>query len=163
MTKTETLKLTTPTDRDAVITRVVDAPRGMVFDAYTKPELLQRWMLGPPGWTMPVCEIDLRVGGKYRYEWRSAEGETMGMGGTFTEVVPPVRLVATQVFDQDWTSGETIVSTDIAEKNGKSTITTTIRFASREARDAALQTGMTTGMEAGFERMEELLKETARG
>ena len=163
MTKTETLKLTTPSDCDAVITRVVDAPRGMVFDAYTKPELLQRWMLGPPGWTMPVCEIDLRVGGKYRYEWRSADGETMGMGGTFTEVVRPVRLVATQVFDQDWTSGETIVSTDIVEKNGKSTITTTIRFASREARDAALQTGMTTGMEAGFERLEEVLKETARG
>ena len=113
MTKTETLKLTTPTDRDAVITRVVDAPRGMVFDAYTKPELLRRWMLGPPGWTMPVCEIDLRVGGTYRYEWRSAEGETMGMGGRFTEVVRPSRLAATQVFDQDWTSGETIVSTDI--------------------------------------------------
>jgi uncharacterized protein YndB with AHSA1/START domain len=163
MTKTETLKLTTPTDRDAVITRVVDAPRGMVFDAYTKPELLRRWMLGPPGWTMPVCEIDLRVGGTYRYEWRSAEGETMGMGGRLTEVVRPSRLAATQVFDQDWTSGETIVSTDIVEKNGKSTITTTIRFASREARDAALQTGMTTGMEAGFERLEELLKETARG
>jgi uncharacterized protein YndB with AHSA1/START domain len=163
MTKTETLKLTTPTDRDAVITRVVDAPRGMVFDAYTKPELLRRWMLGPPGWTMPVCEIDLRVGGTYRYEWRSAEGETMGMGGRFTEVVRPSRLAATQVFDQDWTSGETIVSTDIVEKNGKSSITTTIRFASREARDAALQTGMTTGMEAGFERLEELLKETARG
>ncbi|MGE5800651.1 MAG: SRPBCC family protein [Gemmatimonadota bacterium] len=163
MTKTAPLTVSTPTDRDAVITRVVDAPRGMVFDAYTKPELVRRWLLGPPGWTMPVCEIDLRVGGRYRYEWRSADGQSMGMGGTFKEVVRPTRIVATQMFDQDWTGGETIVSTDIVEKNGKSTITTTVRFASREARDAALQTGMTTGMEAGYERLEQLLEEIGHG
>ena len=163
MTKTAPLRVSTPTDRDAVIARVVDAPRGMVFDAHTKPELVQRWLLGPPGWTMPVCEIDLRVGGRYRYEWRSADGQSMGMGGTFKEVVRPTRIVATQVFDQDWTGGETIVSTDIVEKNGKSTITTTVRFASREARDAALQTGMTTGMEAGYERLEQLLGEIVHG
>jgi len=163
MTKTAPLRVSTPTDRDAVITRVVEAPRGMVFDAHTKPKLVQRWLLGPPGWTMPVCEIDLRVGGRYRYEWRSADGQSMGMGGTFKEVVRPTRIVATQVFDQDWTGGETIVSTDIVEKNGKSTITTTVRFASREARDAALQTGMTTGMEAGYERLEQLLEEITHG
>ena len=162
MSKTA-LKVTTPSDREAVITRVVDAPRGMVFDAHTKPELVQRWLLGPPGWTMPVCEIDLRVGGKYRYEWRNADGESMGLGGTFTEIVRPSRIVATQVFDQDWTGGETIVSTDIIEKNGKSTITTTVRYSSREARDAALQTGMASGMEMGYERLETLLKETANG
>jgi len=162
MTRPE-LKVTTPSDREAVITRVVDAPRGMVFDAHTKPELVQRWLLGPPGWTMPVCEIDLRVGGKYRYEWRNSDGESMGMGGTFTEIVRPSRIVATQVFDQDWTGGETIVSTDIVEKNGKSTITTMVRYSSREARDAALQTGMTAGMEMGYERLDELLKETAHG
>jgi uncharacterized protein YndB with AHSA1/START domain len=161
MTKTVPLTLTTPTDRDAVITRVVDAPRGMVFDAHTKPALVQRWLLGPPGWTMPVCDIDLRVGGKYRYEWRNVDGQTMGMGGTFKEVVRPSRIVATQVFDQDWTGGETIVSTDIDEKNGKSTITTTVRFSSREARDAALRTGMTTGMEAGYERLAQMLEEIA--
>ena len=163
MTRTAVLQVTTPGDREAVITRQVDAPRGMVFDAHTKPELVQRWLLGPPGWTMPVCEIDLRVGGKYRYVWKNADGRTMGMGGTFTEVVRPVRIVATQLFDEDWTGGETIVSTEIVEKNGKSTITTTVRYASREARDAALQTGMTTGMEAGYERLEELLKEIAHG
>ena len=162
MSKTA-VKVTTPSDREAVITRVVDAPRGMVFDAHTKPELVQRWLLGPPGWTMPVCEIDLRVGGKYRYEWRSADGESMGMGGTFTEIVRPSRIVATQVFDQDWTGGETIVSTDIVEKNGKSTITTTVRYSSRAARDAALQTGMASGMEMGYERLESLLTETTNG
>lgn len=163
MTKTAVLRVTTPGDREAVITRQVDAPRGMVFDAHTKPELVQRWLLGPPGWTMPVCEIDLRVGGKYRYLWKNADGRTMGMGGIFTEVVRPVRIVATQLFDEDWTGGETMVSTEIVEKNGKSTITTTVRYASREARNAALQTGMTTGMEAGYERLEELLKEIGHG
>ena len=157
------LKLTTPSDLEAVITRVVDAPRGMVFDAHTTPELVRRWLHGLPGWTLPVCEIDLRVGGKYRYEWRSPEGESMGMGGTFTEVVRPSRIVATQLFDQDWTGGETIVTTAIVEKNGKSTITTTVRYSSRAARDAAIQTGMTSGMEMSYERLDALLEETVHG
>jgi uncharacterized protein YndB with AHSA1/START domain len=160
MTKTAPLTVATPTDREVVIRRVVDAPRGMVFDAHTKPDLVRRWLLGPPGWTMPVCEIDLRVGGKYRYVWKHADGQAMGMGGTFTEVVRPSRIAATQLFDEDWTGGETLVITEIVEQSGKSTITTTVRYASREARDAALQTGMTTGMEAGYERLEELLRET---
>lgn len=162
MSKTA-VKLTTPGDLEAVITRVVDAPRGMVFDAHTKPELVKRWLSGLPGWTLPVCEIDLRVGGKYRYEWRGPQGESMGMGGTFTEIVRPSRIVATQLFDQDWTGGETIVSTEIVEQNGKSTITTTVRYSSRAARDAAIQTGMTSGMEMSYERLDALLKETANG
>jgi len=160
MTKTAALQIATPTDREVVITRVVAAPRGMVFDAHTKPDLIQRWLLGPPGWTMPVCEIDLRVGGRYRYVWESADGHKMGTGGTFTEIVRPSRIVATQLFDEDWTGGETIVSTEIVEQNSKSTITTTVRYASREARDAALQTGMAQGMEAGYERLDDLLQET---
>ena len=158
MTKSAPLKVTTPSDREVVVTRVLNAPRAMVFDAHTKRELVQQWLLGPPGWTMPVCEIDLRVGGKYRYVWKHADGRSMGMGGTFTEIVRPARIVATQLFDEDWTGGETIVSTEIVEKSGKSTLTTTVRYVSREARDAALKTGMTTGMEAGYERLEELLQ-----
>ena len=161
--KTAALTVTTPSEREVVMTREFDAARGMVFDALTKPDLLRRWLLGHPGWTMPVCEIDLRVGGKYRYVWKNADGRTMGMGGTFTEVVRPSRVVATQLFDEDWTGGETIVITDIVEKKGKSTITTTVRYSSRAARDAALKTGMTTGMEAGYERLEQLLQETAHG
>ena len=159
MTRTSALQITTPTDREVVITRVVDAPRGMVFDAFAKPDLVRRWMLGPPGWTMPVCEIDLRVGGKYRYVWENADGQRMGMGGRFTEIIRPSRMVATQVFDEDWTGGETLVTTELIEKNGKTTITTMVRYASREARDAALQTGMAEGMEAGYQRLEELLKQ----
>lgn len=159
MTKTGALQLSTPTDLDVVITRVLDAPRGMVFDAFTKPDLVRRWLLGPPGWTMPVCEIDLRVGGKYRYVWENADGQRMAMGGTFTEIVRPARMVATQLFDEDWTGGETLVMTEIVELKGKSTVTTTVHYASREARDAALQTGMAQGMESGYERLEDLLKE----
>src|SRR5216117_4322563 len=98
--KTAALKVTTPSERELVMTREFDASRGMVFDALTKPDLIQRWLLGPPGWTMPVCEIDLRVGGRYRYVWESADGHKMGTGGTFTEIVRPSRIVATQLFDE---------------------------------------------------------------
>lgn len=163
MTHTAALKVTTPSEREVVVTRVLDAPRTMVFDAHTQPDLVRRWLLGPPGWTMPVCEIDLRVGGKYRYLWKDANGRTMGVAGTFTEIVRPSRIVITQLFDEDWTGGETVVITEIVERHGKSTLTTTVRYSSREARDAALKTGMTTGMEAGYQRLDELLKETIHG
>ena len=130
----------------------------MLSDAHTRAALVQRWLLGPPGWTMPVCEIDLRVGGKYRYVWQSAGGQRMGVAGTFKEIVRPSRIVMTQLFDEDWTGGQTIVLTELTEHGGKTTLTTTVRYASREARDGALKTGMTTGMEAGYERLEGLLK-----
>jgi len=157
MTKTAPLKVTTPSEREVVVTRVFDAPRAMVFDAHTKSDLVQRWLLGPPGWTMPVCEIDLRVGGKYRYVWQHGDGRRMGVGGTFKEIVRPSRIVVTQLFDEDWTGGETLVITELVETAGKTTLTTTVRYASRAARDGALKTGMTTGMEAGYERLEALL------
>ncbi len=88
MTNATALEITTPSDREIVMTRVFDAPRDLVFDAYTKPELLKRWLLGPRGWSMPVCEIDLRVGGAYRYVWRrDPDGNEMGMGGVYREIV----------------------------------------------------------------------------
>ena len=158
MTDTAAMKVTTPTDRELVMTRVFDAPRGMVFDALTKPDLLQRWLLGPPGWTMPVCDIDLRVGGKYRYVWQNADGRKMGMGGTFQEIVRPSRLVATEVYEDYWTGGETLVTTELAETRGKTTLSTTVRYASREARDAAIKMGATKGLEASYHQLDELLK-----
>src|SRR5882724_8242512 len=97
------LTVTTPSDREIVMTRDFSAPPHLVFDAYTKPELLKKWLLGPPGWTMPVCEIDLRVDGRYRYVWRNSDGTEMGMGGVFREIVQPGRGVCTQLFDEDWT------------------------------------------------------------
>ena len=157
--KTAPLKVTTPSDREVVITREFNAPRSMVFDAHTQPDLVRRWLLGPPGWTMPVCEIDLRVGGRYRYEWENtAGGERLAVAGKFTEILRPSRIVITQLFDQDWTGGETIVITEFAETLGRTTLTTTIRYASREVRDAALKTGMARGMEAGYERLDDLLQ-----
>ena len=155
--KQPALKVTTPSERELVMTREFAAPRGMVFDALTKPELVRRWLLGPPGWTMPVCDIDLRVGGKYRYVWRNADGREMGMGGTFKEMVRPSRLVATESYDDHWTGGETLVSTELVETRGKTTVSTTVRYATREARDAALKMGATKGLEASYVRLDELL------
>jgi uncharacterized protein YndB with AHSA1/START domain len=153
----EKLQVTTPSDREIVFTRVFNAPRSLVFDAWTKPELLKRWLLGPPGWSFVVCESDLRVGGKYRFVWRKSEGSEMGMGGVYREVVPPERIVNTQLFDQDWTGGEAVGILVLTESNGKTTSTNTILYSSREARDGAACTGMAEGMEAGYTRLDEVL------
>jgi len=89
------LTVTTPTEREIVMTRVFDAPRRLVFEAYTNPEHLPHWMLGPKGWTMPVCEIDLRPGGAWHFVWRRSDGTEMEMRGVNREVTPPERLVST--------------------------------------------------------------------
>src|SRR5215210_6281000 len=109
MTNTGTLKVTTPTDREIVMARDFAAPRQLVFEALTTPRLLERWLLGPPGWSMVVCEVDLTVGGKYRYVWRHDRDRTeMGMGGVYREIVPPERIVQTESFDQSWYPGEAL-------------------------------------------------------
>lgn len=151
------LTVTTPSDREIRIARAFDAPREHVFKALTMPELLKRWLLGPPGWTMPVCEIDLRVGGKYRYEWRNENGAEMGMGGEFVETDAPERLVATEQFDEAWYPGKAIVRQELSEDNGATTLTITIRYESQEGRDTALKTGMEDGMAAGYARLDEVL------
>jgi uncharacterized protein YndB with AHSA1/START domain len=154
------LEITLPTDREIRITRSFDAPRELVWDAHTKPALVRRWLLGPPGWEMPVCEIDLRVGGKYRYEWvDTGRGKTMGMGGVFTDVAKPQRIGAKEKFDDDWTSGETNVSQVFTETADKTTLTLTVLYASKEARDGAAKSGMTDGMEAGYARLDQVLAE----
>jgi uncharacterized protein YndB with AHSA1/START domain len=94
--------LTTPTDRELVITRVVDAPRTLVWDVWTSPEHLPHWLLGPEGWTMPVCEIDLRPGGAWRWRWRREDGSQMEMHGIYKEIAPPERLVSTEAWGGDW-------------------------------------------------------------
>ena len=151
------LKVTTPTEREIMMTRVFDAPRGLVFDAYTKPELLKRWLHGPDGWLLSVCEIDLRVGGKYRYVWRHVDGREMGMGGVYREIVPPERLVTTELFDEDWTDGETLGSIVLTEQSGKTTLTQTLLYSSKEARDGVLKSGMEHGVAASYDRLEGVL------
>ena len=157
MAATGNLKVTAHSEREIVMTRVFDAPRSLVFEAYTKPELLKRWLFGPDGWSFAVCEIDLKVGGKYRYVWRHEDGHEMGMGGVYREIVPPERLVCTELFDEDWTGGEALGTIVLTEKDGKTTLTQTMRYASREARDNVLKSGMEQGLAAGFDRLDALL------
>jgi uncharacterized protein YndB with AHSA1/START domain len=158
MNTTSTLKVTTPSEREIAMTRVFDAPRALVFDAYTKPELVRRWLLGPDGWSMPVCEIDLRVGGAYRYVWRrDQDGTEMGMGGVYREIAAPQRLVCTERFDESWYPGEALDTISLVERGGKTTLTQTMRYESRDARDAVLKSPMESGVRAGFDRLAELL------
>jgi len=159
MKATSTLQLTTPSEREIAMTRVFDAPRTLVFEAHTKPELVRRWLLGPPGWSMPVCEIDLRVGGKYRYVWRhDRDGTMMGMGGVYREIQAPERLVATEKFDESWYPGEAVDTIVLIEQGGRTTLTQTMLYESREARDAVLKSPMEQGVAAGYDRLADLLQ-----
>jgi uncharacterized protein YndB with AHSA1/START domain len=152
------LTLTTPSDREICLTRVFDASRQLVFEAHSKPELVRRWLLGPPGWSMPVCQIDFRVGGTFRYVWRHSDrGTEMGMGGVFREIVVPERIVSTEKFDDSWYPGEAEGTLVLVEREGKTTLTNTVRYESREARDAVLKTPMESGVAAGYDRLEQLL------
>jgi uncharacterized protein YndB with AHSA1/START domain len=158
MTNTGTLKVTTPTEREIVMTRVFDAPRALVFDAFTKPDLVKRWLLGPPGWSMPVCEIDLRVGGTYRYVWRhDRDGTEMGMGGVYREIVTPERLVSTERFDQAWYPGEGVGTLVLMEQGGRTILTHTMLYESRDARDAVMRSNMEKGVAASYDRLADLL------
>ncbi|HET9728500.1 MAG TPA: SRPBCC family protein [Gemmatimonadaceae bacterium] len=154
-----TTTFTTPSDREVAATRVFDAPRRLVFDAHTKPEHIRHWMLGPEGWTMPVCEVDLRPGGGWHFVWRRADGDEMEMRGVYKEVVPPVKLVSTESWGGDWP--ETINTVTLTEKDGKTTLTMTILYPSKEARDAALKTGMKEGMSQSYERLADYLHSMA--
>lgn len=157
--KTGVTSFSTPSDTQVRIARTVDAPRNLVYDAYTKPEHIQKWMLGPEGWTMPICEIDARPGGAWRYGWRKDSGSEMIMGGIITEIVPNERIVNTERWGPEWP--ETVNTVEFTEEGGLTTITTTVTYPSKEARDAALQTGMKDGMEVSFARLEKLLDSLA--
>lgn len=161
MKSAETLKITTPSERELVMTRVFDAPRTLVYDAHTKPELVRRWLLGPPGWSMPVCEIDLRVGGTYRYVWRrDRDGTEMGMGGVYREIRAPERIVSTERFDEAWYPGEAVGKLVLVEQGGKTTLTYTMLYQSREARDAVIKSNMESGVTASYDRLADLLATT---
>ena len=151
-------KVSTPTELEIQVTRDFNAPRPLVFDAFTKPELVRRWLLGPPGWTMPICEIDLQVGGSYRYVWhKESIGTEMGMGGVFREIVAPKKLVATEKFDESWYAGEAVDTTVFVDQGEITKVTISVLYESKEARDTASRSGMEHGMAAGYDRLEELL------
>jgi len=158
-TKTRATTFTTPSNREVVITRAVDAPRRLVFAAWTDPRHIPQWLLGPEGWTMPICEMDLRPGGAWRYVWRKADGAEMEMSGIVREVSPPERLVTTERWGPEWP--ETVNTLLLTESGGKTTITLTITYVSKAARDAALETGMADGVEQSFVRLDRIVRTLA--
>lgn len=157
MQNTGNLKVTTRGDREIVMTRVFDAPRELVFDAWTKPELLRRWLYGPDGWSMTLCEIDLRVGGRYRCVLKGPAGEQMAWQGVYREIVAPERIVSTEQFDPAWYPGEAVGTIALAENGGKTTLTQTVLYESREARDGVLKTPMEHGVAMGYDRLAGIL------
>jgi uncharacterized protein YndB with AHSA1/START domain len=154
MKNTGTLKVSLPTEREVVMTRVFDAPRRLVFDALTKPELLKRWF-GPRGWSLVVCEADLKVGGAWRWVLRGPDGRDMGMRGVYQEITPPERLVSTESFD-DY-PGESLNALILSEEDGKTTFTITVRYASQEIRDAVIKSGMEHGAAECYDKLAEML------
>ena len=157
MSKSRELKVEPRGEREIVITRSFDAPRGLVFEAMTQPELLKRWLGVFGGWSLAVCEVDLRVGGAYRYLWHGPDGATMGMRGTFREIAPPERIVNTEKFDEAWYPGEAVGTAILTERDGRTTVTTTVLYESREIRDAALGSGMERGIAAGYLALDGIL------
>ncbi|MBI1749952.1 MAG: SRPBCC family protein [Acidobacteria bacterium] len=151
-----TLAVTTPSEREIVMTRVFDAPRKLVFDAWTNPKHVPHWLLGPEGWTMPVCEIDLCAGGKWRFVWRNAAGKEMMTCGEFQEVAPPERYVQTERWGGE---GPPAINTLLlTEENGKTTVTLTSLYPTKEIRDQVLKSGMTGGVEVSFDRLDNYLR-----
>jgi uncharacterized protein YndB with AHSA1/START domain len=160
MTKAE-VKLTTRGDRELVMTRAFEAPRKLVFEAFSKQEYVQRWLLGPEGWTMPVCEIDFKVGGRWHYVWKKGS-EEMRARGSFKEIKAPERIVHSERFDDPWFEGESIVTTSFIEKDGRTTVEMVMAFDSQETRDGVLKSGMETGVETSYKRLDTILTESSR-
>jgi len=156
-------QVTLPSDREVKVTRSFKAPRALVYRAHTEPDLVRRWLLGPPGWSMPVCEMDVRVDGKYRWRWRNdQDGSEFGFSGTFREVKAPERLVHSEAYEPGTVGGsfpgnDALVTVTLTEDGGVTTLTSLIDFGSKEARDAAMATGMTDGMEQSYQLLDKVL------
>lgn len=155
-----------PTDMQVRVRRDFKAPQALVWQAHTEPELVKRWMLGPPGWSMPVCEMDVRTGGTYLWRWRSDEtGQLFGFHGDYRDVNAPAKIIHAEYYDPGDlggpmdTSKPAIIDTRFTEKNGVTSLVMVMEFASKEIRDAAVSTGMTDGMEMGYERLDKLFAE----
>jgi uncharacterized protein YndB with AHSA1/START domain len=157
------LSVTMPSDREIAMTRVFEAPRELVFEAYTTPALLKRWLGVHNNWVLAVCEIDLRPGGKYRYVWQGPDRAEMGMGGTYREVKAPERIVATERFDQSWYPGDAESTVTLVEHEGKTTLTLTVRYESRAARDQVLASPMEQGVAIGFDTLAGVLEQMQIG
>ena len=158
---TKAIDVTTPSDLEIRVTRVFDAPRRLIFECHTEPALVRRWLLGPPGWSMPVCEIDLRVGGEYRYVWRSdADGSEFGFRGEYREIRAPERVVHTERIDgADVNDDHALCTLELTEEDGRTTLTQSMRFPTTALRDQALESGMSDGMASSYDRLEQVVDE----
>ncbi len=144
-------------DRAIRITRTFKAPRALVFDAMTSSEMMLNWFHGATGWTLVVCEIDLRVGGAYRWVWRNTDGIEMGMSGFYKEIVRPERLVTTEKFDQPWYPGEAAGTMVLTEDGGRTLMTLTVEYESTAAREGVIAVQMGNEMEVGYARLDQYL------
>ncbi len=148
-----------PEDRTIAVSRSFKAPREVVFDYLTKPELVKQWMVGPPGWSMSVCEIDLKLAGKYRYVWKQdSDGTLLGMGGVFRQVNSPERFAAYEKFDEPWYPGQAFVTTVLAMKGDETVLFTTIQYESKAIRDSVLKTPMLNGLASNYDNLKKLVE-----
>ena len=160
MTNLPTIDVSTPSDREVRIVRAFNAPRALVFRAWTEPDLVKRWMAGPEGWSVTKSEGDPRPGGSYRIEWSGPDSAFMAMTGTYREIEPPERIVSVEAFDEAWHPGEAVTTITFSEDDpGETTVVMTILYESKEARDIAIATGMTDGMTVTYESLDRLLAE----
>jgi uncharacterized protein YndB with AHSA1/START domain len=157
-------EVSTPSDREVLVKRSFDAPAKLVWRAYTEPDLMRRWLTAMPGWSMPVCEMTTQVGGKYRWRWRdNANGTEFGFMGEMLEVALHSKIVHTQIYDAGDTDfgsmgGEpSIITVTFNEANGITNVATSIKYASKADRDAAMSTGMTDGMEMSYQALDGVL------
>ena len=155
-------KATTPSDTEVRVSRAFNAPARLVWRAYTEPELMQRWMLGPPGWTMPVCEMEVKPRGKFRWRWHNAKsGKEFGFYGEYREIEPYKRIVHTEHYDPgdvgNDMGGGSLITVAFEEADGATKMITSMQFKSKQDRDAALSTGMTDGMEMSYQQLDQLL------
>lgn len=153
-----TFRCTTPSDCEITLTRLFDAPRDLVWTAMTRPEHITRWwgILGE-GYSVPVCEMDLRVGGRWRFQGRGPEGDYPAFYGELKELDPPTRMVYTEIFEPFPGAGSLVTSV-LSEENGRTRLTVTARYDSQATRDMVLQTGMERGAAISYDRLEEVAR-----
>ena len=165
-TTIDTAQVSLPSDRQVRVVRDFQAPRDLVWEAHTDPKLVKRWMLGPPGWSMPVCEMDVRTGGTYLWRWRSdTTGQVFGFHGDYHDVDTPSKIIHAEYYDPGDLGGAmdvsqpAIIDTRFTEKDGVTSLVMIMEFATKEIRDAAVSTGMTDGMEMGYQRLDKMFAE----
>jgi uncharacterized protein YndB with AHSA1/START domain len=155
MNRSGAVSLATRGDLELVITRAFAAPRRLVFDAFTEPSLLRRWY-GQEGWTLVLCEVDLRPGGAWRFVSRLPDGREIGQRGVYREVAAPDRLVRTESWE-DWNPGELVTTVTLAERGGVTTLTDLTVFPSLKVRDMLLASGLADGAGETYDRLDDLL------